>query len=208
MKIKWIYPLVLVLAIIIIFLNLISIIATNNNLEIRNISNVFLISILIYTFTVIYIVVKKVASLNKSNFYDTSSKLKYNTKELSYRDNKKLILYIFFTFGIYLLYWMSKITKELNKEPTPTNWKKSNFDIVLLMLVTLGLYYAKWTKYVILALSDKPTDEWLKKFINSPDSLFIPFSRVFQIQSKINEILSGKAGDSDYNLIYKKYSEK
>lgn len=159
-----------------------------------------ILAVFTYILSLIQLVIRKI--LRKSDEH----RFKNDNKGFEYRESFDVVLLIYITIGIYLLYWMYKTTEELKNEPTPTNWKKDGYDVLLLMVVTFGVYYGRWARSVSEALIKENKKELLLEMCGRVAEL--PFSSVSKIQSKINEIIDGKAGNSDYNLIYKKYSKK
>lgn len=142
---------------------------------------------------------------NKNSMFNLKN-LEDKDKGFKYRENFDCACWIFLTLGIYFLYWIYKITEELKNEPNPINWRKDGYEVLLLIIITFGVYYWWWTKYVYDALNRDSTKE-LNKTVKQKE-VDLASMNIFEIQKKINLIIDGKAGDSDYNLIYKKYSKK
>ncbi len=206
---KLIIPITWILSVVmtIFFFVMVQVYYSNNeNKEVINIFEVFfllglILAFSIYLYSLIQVITRK--RLRKCDEYSFTND---NKKGIEYRESFDVISLIYITLGIYLFYWMYKITEELKNEPTPTKWEKNGTDVMFLMIVTFGVYYGKWARSVSEALIKENKKELLLEMCGRVAEF--PFSSVSKIQRKINEIIDGKAGNSDYNLIYKKYSKK
>ena len=116
------------------------------------------------------------------------------------RSVTKVVLYSIFTLGIYSLYWIYRVSQEVN-ELTNENKNKPSSDVIF-TIITLGLYSFYWFYKIGLQLEKYEEILTMKKSSVTVLSVVIavlfysyggPFISMALIQNEINKILDEKA---------------
>ncbi len=122
------------------------------------------------------------------------------------RDLITIVLLSIITLGIYSLYWMYKITDELNNEPTPSSWNTKGGTVVIFSIITLGIYTVYWAYKIGEKLRKDPNDN--RPILYLILQLIVSIVAIVIIQNDLNKILDRDAVafvDTNFNEMYVKY---